>query len=90
MDCYFEDVFKKLERDSLFSRTKRREMVQYFCTLIAGCAKGMFYLFIYYFQNSCLQFRRQNLIGYLNLLLYLIIFCLMWKSIVLFHFSLNI
>ncbi|XP_077293546.1 SOCS domain-containing protein stops [Arctopsyche grandis] len=40
MDCYFEEVFKNLDRDCLFSRTKRRELVQYFWTVIAGCAKG--------------------------------------------------
>lgn len=40
MDCYFEEIFKNLDRDCLFSRAKRRELVQYFWTVIAGCARG--------------------------------------------------
>lgn len=42
MQLYFEDVFNNLDRDCLNERYKRREMVQYFNTVIAGCAAGEF------------------------------------------------
>lgn len=41
MEYYFEEVFSKLGRDSLNERFKRRELVEYFNTVIAGCAKGV-------------------------------------------------
>ncbi|KAI8441024.1 hypothetical protein MSG28_009297 [Choristoneura fumiferana] len=40
MEYYFEEVFCNLERDCLNERYKRRELVEYFNTVIAGCAKG--------------------------------------------------
>ncbi|XP_063831991.1 uncharacterized protein LOC135081178 [Ostrinia nubilalis] len=40
MDFYFEEVFSTMDRDSLNMRFKRRELVEYFNTVIAGCAKG--------------------------------------------------
>ncbi|VVD02332.1 unnamed protein product [Leptidea sinapis] len=40
MDFYFEEVFVKLNRDSLNERYKRRELVEYFNSVITGCAKG--------------------------------------------------
>jgi hypothetical protein len=40
MDFYFEGVFSNLDRDSLNERFKRRELVEYFNTVITGCAKG--------------------------------------------------
>lgn len=40
MEYYFEEVFNNLDRDCLNERFKRRELVQYFGTVIAGCAKG--------------------------------------------------
>lgn len=40
MHFYFEEIFNNLDRDSLNERNKRRELVEYFCTVITGCAKG--------------------------------------------------
>ncbi|CAG9571702.1 unnamed protein product [Danaus chrysippus] len=40
MDFYFEEVFAHIERDGLNERYKRRELVEYFHSVIAGCAKG--------------------------------------------------
>ncbi|CAG9129938.1 unnamed protein product [Plutella xylostella] len=40
MEYYFDEVFNNLQRDCLSERYKRRELVQYFSTVIAGCAKG--------------------------------------------------
>ncbi|CAG9782254.1 unnamed protein product [Diatraea saccharalis] len=40
MEFYFEEVFNKLDRDGLNERFKRKELVEYFNTVIAGCAKG--------------------------------------------------
>ncbi|XP_014367905.2 uncharacterized protein LOC106718351 [Papilio machaon] len=40
MDYYFEEVFSDLDRDSLNERYKRRELVEYFNSVISGCAKG--------------------------------------------------
>ncbi|XP_068623219.1 uncharacterized protein stops [Battus philenor] len=40
MDYYFEEVFCDLERDCLNERFKRRELVEYFNSVISGCAKG--------------------------------------------------
>ncbi|XP_004922688.1 uncharacterized protein LOC101745119 [Bombyx mori] len=40
MELYFEEVFENLDRDALISRIKRKELVEYFNTVIDGCAKG--------------------------------------------------
>ncbi|CAH0719186.1 unnamed protein product, partial [Brenthis ino] len=40
MDFYFDEVFCNIKRDGLNQRFKRRELVEYFNTVIAGCAKG--------------------------------------------------
>ncbi|XP_013141498.1 PREDICTED: uncharacterized protein LOC106105622 [Papilio polytes] len=40
MDYYFEEVFCNFDRDSLNERYKRRELVEYFNSVISGCAKG--------------------------------------------------
>ncbi|CAB3241514.1 unnamed protein product [Arctia plantaginis] len=40
MECYFEEVFANMDRDCLNERTKRRDLVEYFNTVIAGCARG--------------------------------------------------
>lgn len=40
MDFYFEEVFCNENRDFLNKRYKRKELVEYFNTVIAGCAKG--------------------------------------------------
>ncbi|XP_047508426.1 uncharacterized protein LOC125051863 [Pieris napi] len=40
MDFYFDEVFINLDRDCLNERYKRRELVQYFNSVITGCAKG--------------------------------------------------
>lgn len=42
MECYFEEVFSNMGRDCLNERMKRRELVEYFSTVIAGCARGVF------------------------------------------------
>lgn len=39
LDCFFEH-FGKLDRDTLHARYKRREMVEYFNTMIEGCCRG--------------------------------------------------
>lgn len=39
LDCFFEH-FEKLDRDTLHARYKRREMVEYFNTMIEGCCRG--------------------------------------------------
>lgn len=43
MQYYYEEVFSNLGRDSLNDRFKRRELVEYFNTAIAGCAAGDYY-----------------------------------------------
>lgn len=48
MDVYFEEIFNNLGRDSLNEKNKRRELVDYFCTVIAGCAKGNLFIFDIY------------------------------------------
>ncbi|XP_030031190.2 uncharacterized protein LOC115448032 [Manduca sexta] len=63
MDFYFEEVFTTLDRDGLNERFKRRELVEYFNTVIAGCAKGQnksdnatcknFVLSALKYHNSC-------------------------------------
>ncbi|XP_063537840.1 uncharacterized protein LOC134747184 [Cydia strobilella] len=40
MEYYFEEVFCNLDRDCLNERYKRQELVEYFSTVIAGCAAG--------------------------------------------------
>ncbi|CAH2055854.1 unnamed protein product, partial [Iphiclides podalirius] len=40
MDYYFEEVFCDMDRDSLNERFKRRELVEYFNSVISRCAKG--------------------------------------------------
>ncbi|XP_022823812.1 uncharacterized protein LOC111354531 [Spodoptera litura] len=40
MEYYFDGVFSNLDRDCLNERFKRRELVEYFNTVIAGCARG--------------------------------------------------
>lgn len=45
MDFYFEEVFSTMDRDSLNMRFKRRELVEYFNTVIAGCAKGCHFVY---------------------------------------------
>ncbi|CAG4937873.1 unnamed protein product [Parnassius apollo] len=40
MDYYFEEVFCNMDRDSLNERFRRRELVEYFNSVISGCAKG--------------------------------------------------
>lgn len=40
LECYFDRVFCHLDRGSLFSRYKRKEVVDYLKTVIEGCAKG--------------------------------------------------
>ncbi|XP_026751544.1 uncharacterized protein LOC113511998 isoform X1 [Galleria mellonella] len=40
MDLYFEEVFSNIDRDGLNERFKRRELVEYFNTVITGCARG--------------------------------------------------
>ncbi|KAJ9589841.1 hypothetical protein L9F63_027901 [Diploptera punctata] len=40
LDCYFDNIFCKLERSSLMARYKRRELVSYLSTVIEGCARG--------------------------------------------------
>lgn len=40
MDFYFEEVFSGMDRDGLNVRFKRRELVEYFNSVIAGCARG--------------------------------------------------
>lgn len=50
MDCYFEEVFANMDRDCLNERMKRRNLVEYFNTVIAGCARG---LSLNYFTVSC-------------------------------------
>lgn len=41
LDCFFEE-FGKMDRDTLHARYKRREMVDYFNTMIEGCCRGEF------------------------------------------------
>ncbi|XP_059056857.1 uncharacterized protein LOC131850588 [Achroia grisella] len=40
MKFYFEEVFCNINRDGLNERFKRRELVEYFNTVITGCARG--------------------------------------------------
>ncbi|XP_067000205.2 uncharacterized protein stops [Anabrus simplex] len=40
LDCYFDDIFSKLERDCLLARYRRRQLVDYLNTLIMGCCRG--------------------------------------------------
>lgn len=40
MDFYFEEVFSNMNRDCLNEKFKRKELCEYFSTVIAGCAKG--------------------------------------------------
>ncbi|CAH0397194.1 unnamed protein product [Chilo suppressalis] len=40
MEFYFDEVFDNMDRDCLNGRLKRKELVEYFNTVIAGCAKG--------------------------------------------------
>ncbi|KAI5640236.1 SOCS box domain-containing protein [Phthorimaea operculella] len=40
MEFYFTEVFTNLDRDGLNKRFKRKELVEYFNSVIAGCAKG--------------------------------------------------
>lgn len=42
LDSFFEH-FGKLDRDTLHARYKRREMVDYFNTMIEGCCRGKIY-----------------------------------------------
>lgn len=46
MELYFEEVFENLDRDALISRVKRKELVEYFNTVIDGCAKGCTFFFL--------------------------------------------
>lgn len=39
LDCFFENFFQ-LERNTLHARYKRRNLVEYFNTLIEGCCRG--------------------------------------------------
>ncbi|KAF5285324.1 hypothetical protein FQA39_LY04423 [Lamprigera yunnana] len=39
LDCFFEN-FAQLERNTLHARYKRRDLVEYFNTLIEGCCRG--------------------------------------------------
>lgn len=56
MDYYFEEVFCNFDRDSLNERYKRRELVEYFNSVISGCAKGL-YLCIH-FTHTISVFQR--------------------------------
>ncbi|XP_041968933.1 uncharacterized protein LOC121725860 [Aricia agestis] len=40
MEYYFDEVFCNIRRDGLNQRLKRRELVEYFNTVITGCARG--------------------------------------------------
>lgn len=40
LDCYFDNIFSKLERSSLMARYKRRQLVDYLSTVIEGCVRG--------------------------------------------------
>ncbi|XP_044748519.1 uncharacterized protein LOC123309452 isoform X3 [Coccinella septempunctata] len=40
LKCYFENDFGKLARDGLNDRRKRREIVEYFNTVVEGCTQG--------------------------------------------------
>jgi ankyrin repeat/SOCS box protein 17 len=40
LDCYFDNVFSKLERSHLMARYKRRQLVDYLSTVIRGCVRG--------------------------------------------------
>ncbi|XP_049878755.1 uncharacterized protein LOC126375702 [Pectinophora gossypiella] len=63
MEFYFDEVFNNLDRDCLSERFKRRELVEYFNSVIAGCAKGQektddatcknFVLSALRYHNSC-------------------------------------
>ncbi|XP_053616529.1 uncharacterized protein stops [Plodia interpunctella] len=63
MEYYFEEVFNNLDRDCLNERHKRRELVEYFNTVITGCARGQnisdettckyFILSALRYHNSC-------------------------------------
>lgn len=40
IDCFFDQVFSGLDRGCLIARYKRRQLVDYFSTVIQGCCKG--------------------------------------------------
>ncbi|XP_075235000.1 SOCS domain-containing protein stops [Lycorma delicatula] len=40
LDCFFDKVFSDLDRGCLMARYKRKQMVDYFSTVIGGCCKG--------------------------------------------------
>lgn len=49
MEYYFDGVFSNMDRDGLNERYKRRELVEYFNTVIAGCARGYnFHIYLHF------------------------------------------
>ncbi|XP_014246560.1 uncharacterized protein LOC106664962 [Cimex lectularius] len=39
LDCFFDQVFSEMERDSLLAKYKRRQLVEYLSTVIQGCTR---------------------------------------------------
>lgn len=62
MEYYFEGVFSNMDRDCLNERLKRRELVEYFSTVIAGCARGDI-LILYSFDDCILNIVKQFIVG---------------------------
>lgn len=40
IDCYFDRLFEGMERSSLASRHKRRQLVKFFSEIIRSCSEG--------------------------------------------------